>query len=84
MKKHINSVHNGQKDSNQEETVYAAEKISKKRLKNGKTEYLVKWHGWSSKHNTWEPTENLLDPKLLEEFNAKQRKVKKPGVKKRS
>ena len=27
--------------------VFAAEAITKKRLKKGKTEYLVKWKGWS-------------------------------------
>ena len=35
--------------------VYAAEKlIDRRKRKNGKTEYLVKWRGWSSQHNTWE------------------------------
>ena len=27
--------------------VFAAEAITKKRFKKGKTEYLVKWKGWS-------------------------------------
>ena len=35
-------------------------------------EYLVKWRGFGPKHNTWEPEENILDPRLLEEFNGKQ------------
>merc|ERR1711892_260787 len=53
------------------EMVFAAERITKKRLKNGRTEYLVKWKGWSPKYSTWEPEENILDPRLIEIFKEK-------------
>jgi len=59
-------------DSDLGEMVFAAEKISKKRLRKGKVEYLVKWQGWGPKYNTWEPEENILDPRLIEQFNDKQ------------
>uniref|UniRef100_A0A8C2VAS9 Chromobox 2 n=1 Tax=Chinchilla lanigera TaxID=34839 RepID=A0A8C2VAS9_CHILA len=52
--------------------VFAAECILSKRLRKGKLEYLVKWRGWSSKHNSWEPEENILDPRLLLAFQKKE------------
>ncbi|XP_075418426.1 chromobox protein homolog 2 [Tenrec ecaudatus] len=54
------------------EQVFAAECILNKRLRKGKLEYLVKWRGWSSKHNSWEPEENILDPRLLLAFQKKE------------
>uniref|UniRef100_A0A8K9UWS4 Chromo domain-containing protein n=3 Tax=Euteleosteomorpha TaxID=1489388 RepID=A0A8K9UWS4_ONCMY len=50
------------------EHVFAVEGIEKKRIRKGKIEYLVKWRGWSPKYNTWEPEENILDPRLLVAF----------------
>ena len=49
--------------------VFAAERILKTRLRKSKVEYLVKWKGWSQRHNTWEPRENILDERLLEQFH---------------
>ena len=54
--------------------VFAAEAITKKRLKKGKTQYLVKWKGWSPKHSTWEPEENILDPRLIQQFAQRKSK----------
>ena len=52
--------------------VFAAEAITRKRLKKGKTEYLVKWKGWSPRYSTWEPEENILDPRLIQQFVIKE------------
>ena len=57
--------------------VFAAEAITKKRLKKGKTEYLVKWKGWSPRDSTWEPEENILDHRLIQQFT--QRKSRRGG-----
>lgn len=54
------------------EQVFDAECILNKRLRKGKLEFLVKWRGWSAKHNSWEPQENILDPRLLAAFNKKE------------
>ncbi|XP_073943501.1 chromodomain protein polycomb [Choristoneura fumiferana] len=50
------------------DSVYAAERIMKKRIRKGTVEYYVKWKGWKPKHNTWEPEENILDPRLIQSF----------------
>ncbi|XP_034413922.1 chromobox protein homolog 2-like isoform X2 [Cyclopterus lumpus] len=52
--------------------VFDAECILSKRPRKGKAEYLVKWRGWSSKHNSWEPEENILDPRLLAAFHKRE------------
>ncbi|KAK5905438.1 hypothetical protein CgunFtcFv8_001403 [Champsocephalus gunnari] len=52
--------------------VFDAECILSKRPRKGKCEYLVKWRGWSSKHNSWEPEENILDPRLLAAFHKRE------------
>ena len=54
------------------EQVFAVEAITKKRLKKGKIEYLVKWKGYSPRYSTWEPEENILDPRLIQQFIMKE------------
>ena len=39
--------------------LFEAEKIVKERYRKGKLEYLIKWKGYSTKHNSWEPAENI-------------------------
>ncbi|XP_047212720.1 E3 SUMO-protein ligase CBX4-like [Girardinichthys multiradiatus] len=65
------------------EHVFAVEGIEKKRIRKGKIEYLVKWRGWSPKYNTWEPEENILDPRLLVAFQHRERQEQIMGYRKR-
>jgi len=50
--------------------VYEIEQILDMRLNpKGKTEYLVKWKGWETEDNTWEPTKHLRNCKdMIEAF----------------
>lgn len=59
--------------------VYTAERILNKRTVNGVTQYFIKWKGYSSKDNTWEPVENILDRGLLTAFERNERKQSKKG-----
>ncbi|BAE56502.1 unnamed protein product [Aspergillus oryzae RIB40] len=43
----------------EEGTEYEVEKILKHKRVNGKPHYLVKWKGYSTSENSWEPIENL-------------------------
>uniref|UniRef100_A0A8C1YCS0 Chromobox homolog 4 (Pc class homolog, Drosophila) n=1 Tax=Cyprinus carpio TaxID=7962 RepID=A0A8C1YCS0_CYPCA len=65
------------------EHVFAVEGIEKKRIRKGRIEYLVKWRGWSAKYNTWEPEENILDPRLLVAFQNRERQEQMVGYRKR-
>jgi len=38
---------------------YQVENILEKRMISGKTHYLIKWKGYNTSENTWEPIENL-------------------------
>lgn len=46
--------------SDQDE-MYRVEKIVDKRLKNGVEEYLLRWYGYSSEHDSWQREEDCLD-----------------------
>ena len=52
--------------------VYSVERIISSRNYRGKVQYLVKWAGYPCSANTWEPEENILDHRLIENFQIKE------------
>ena len=72
-------------DAFDDEETYEVEEIrDKKRGDDGKYLYYVKWKGWESDTNTWEPYEHLEDcPLLIEEFERKRRRFQEKREKKR-
>uniref|UniRef100_A0A5S6QC01 Chromo domain-containing protein n=1 Tax=Trichuris muris TaxID=70415 RepID=A0A5S6QC01_TRIMR len=53
------------------ECEYVVERIVDKRLVDGKTQYLLKWQGYTDEDNTWEPEENLDCKDLITDFETK-------------
>ena len=53
------------------QSFFAAEGILKKRRREGKMQYKVKWLGYPDQ-STWEPEDNILDKRLIEQFEHGQ------------
>jgi RNase H-like domain found in reverse transcriptase/Integrase zinc binding domain/Chromo (CHRromatin Organisation MOdifier) domain/Integrase core domain len=49
---------------------FEVEKIIDKRVRNGRTEYRVRWTGYGSDADTWEPTTHLHCPEKVQEFES--------------
>ena len=58
--------------SKEKEVKYIVQRIVKKRVKNNKNEYFIKWKGYDKKYNTWETEKKLLEDGLknmIDDFN---------------
>merc|ERR1712062_695935 len=56
---------------------FVVDRILDKRIKNGKTEYLISWKGFGPEENTWEPKANMDCPEMIKEFDEKHKEEKK-------
>lgn len=54
------------------EEFYDVEKFLKFRIHNNARQFFIKWLGYDTNENTWEPEENLDCSKLLEQFEKKR------------
>ena len=52
---------------------FVVDRILDKRLKNGKTEYLIAWKGFGPEENTWEPKANMDCPEMIKVTLLKNR-----------
>ncbi|XP_035908957.1 chromobox protein homolog 1-like [Anopheles stephensi] len=76
---------NGNSDDSDTEEEYVVEKIVDRRERKGKVEYLLKWKGYDSSSNSWEPRENLDCPELIKAFEQSRTDAnKKESSKKRT
>jgi len=56
--------------SSDDEVEFEVEEVVDRRLYKGELQYLVKWVGWSSEDNSWEPEDNLENcSEKLNNFN---------------
>lgn len=64
-------------DEKGEQKEFEVEKIIEVHFKkNKKREFLIRWKGFTSADDTWEPEENLNCPELIEKFMQKVEKAK--------
>ena len=45
--------------------VYRVERLLAARHRGRSREYLVRWHGYTAEHDSWEPASSILDPNLI-------------------
>ena len=68
-----------------DDTVYDVENILDHRGEEDEIEYLVRWRGYGSKDDSWEPEGNFASQDILEKYwkkyNQKQRRLMKKGNK---
>ena len=55
--------------------LFPVEAVLDKRQRAGRTEYKLRWEGWSEEHDSWEPWPTIptLSRPMINEFNAKRR-----------
>ncbi|NP_001116858.1 chromodomain Y-like protein isoform 2 [Mus musculus] len=63
------------------EELYEVESIvDKRKNKKGKTEYLVRWKGYDSEDDTWEPEQHLVNcEEYIHDFNRRHNERQKEG-----
>jgi len=83
-KRQLNRAESEEQSGSSDENVeFVVEKILDKRKgKNGRVEYYLKWKGFNESENTWEPVGNLQCPDLISEFEDKYQKKEEEKLRK--
>jgi len=63
-------------DSDDPDKIYTVERILKDKTVKGKKRYLVKWEGYDSSHNSWEPPESFYDKSPIAIYENNKLRVK--------
>ncbi|CAB4003726.1 Hypothetical predicted protein [Paramuricea clavata] len=59
-----------------DDELYEVEKIVAKRKRQGKVEFLIKWRGYKSDENSWEPEEHLVGcSNMIREYNKNEKEI---------
>jgi len=66
------SLHGNSLNEQTEEKIYTVENVLRKRFSGKQSYYLIKWKGYSSKQNTWEPSENVEQLDLVKFFEEQR------------
>lgn len=62
-------VKRNKKSKNDNQSVFEVEKVLNRRIRRGKTEYLIKWKGYGDEESTWEVEKNCTNcSELINEF----------------
>jgi hypothetical protein len=67
-------------DSEEEEEFEVEKIIDKKVIRRGKIEYLLRWKGYDSDEDTWEPRENLTCNGLIQQFETDLKMLKRGSI----
>lgn len=64
-----------------ESNFYEVDKILKKRIRNGKTQYYVKWANYGDEDNSWTSSTNFKSSQLVREFESRLLKKRSKSAK---
>lgn len=61
-----------QETTHTNDDIYEIDRIIKEKKTNGQTYFLIKWKGYGTADNTWEPEENIFNKSLIENFRRQK------------